>query len=183
MKRSIAFLVLALAAILPSCIPSLHPLYSEDKLVFREEIIGEWKNSEETWSFSKGDGKYYELVFSDKDEQSEFKAHLVRLGDHYFFDFYNTKNRCTDDDGMAIAPMLATHSFAKVAFGQNDMKLYFFDIEWLEKLFEQRKIRIKHEVMEEDIIVLTAPTAELQEFVRKYAEEEQAFLSPTHITR
>ena len=53
------------------------------------------------------------------------------------------------------------------------MKIYFFDIEWLEQLFKQRKIRIKHEVMEEDIIVLTAPTAELQEFVRKYAEAKK----------
>ncbi|MCB0596409.1 MAG: hypothetical protein H6557_02070 [Lewinellaceae bacterium] len=183
MKKSIVVLTLALAAVLPSCIPSLHPLYSEDKLVFRKEILGEWQNGKETWVFSQGDGKYYELEFSDEDEQAEFKVHLVRLGDHYFFDFYNTKNRCSDDDGLAIAPLLATHSFAKVAFGQNDMKLYFFDIEWLEKLFEQRKIRIKHEVMEEDIIVLTAPTAELQEFVRKYAEEEQAFLSPEHLTK
>ncbi|MCO6477884.1 MAG: hypothetical protein J5I94_14735 [Phaeodactylibacter sp.] len=183
MKKLMAFVVLGLAALLPSCIPSLHPLYSEDTLDFREEILGEWKNDKETWDFSKGDGKYYKLVFSDEDERTEFKAHLVRLGEHYFFDFYNTRNRCSDDDGLAIAPLLATHSFAKVVFDNNEMKLYFFDIEWLESLFEQRKIRLRHEVMEEDIIVLTAPTAELQEFVRKYAEEEKAFLSPEHLTR
>ena len=175
--------MLALAALLPSCIPSLHPLYSEDKLVFREEILGEWKNGRETWAFTRGDGQYYQLVFSDEDEQAEFKVHLVKLGDHYFFDFYNIKNRCSDDDGLAIAPLLATHSFAKVVLDKDDMKLYFFDIEWLEKLFEQRKIRIKHEVMEEDIIVLTAPTADLQEFVRKYAEEEKAFMSPEQLSR
>lgn len=183
MKKLIAFMFLALAALLPSCIPSLHPLYSEDKLDFREEILGEWKNDKETWAFSRGDGKYYELVFSDEDERAEFKVHLVRLGEHYFFDFYNIKNRCSDDDGLAIAPLLATHSFAKVVFDKNGIKLYFFDIQWLEKLFEERKIRLRHEVMEEDIIVLTAPTGELQEFVRKYAEEEKAFLSPEQLTR
>ena len=183
MKKLIVISILALAALLPSCIPSLHPLYSEDKLVFREEILGEWKNGRETWAFTRGDGQYYQLVFSDEDEQAEFKVHLVKLGDHYFFDFYNIKNRCSDDDGLAIAPLLATHSFAKVVLDKDDMKLYFFDIEWLEKLFEQRKIRIKHEVMEEDIIVLTAPTADLQEFVRKYAEEEKAFMSPEHLSR
>ena len=183
MKKLIVVSMLVLAALLPSCIPSLHPLYSEDKLVFREEILGEWQNDKETWAFSKGDGAYYKLVFSDEDEQAELNVHLVRLGEHYFFDFYNIKNRCSDDDGLSIAPLLATHSFAKVVFDKKDMKIYFFDVEWLEKLFEQRKIRIKHEVMEEDIIVLTAPTAELQEFVRKYAEDEKAFLSPEHLTR
>lgn len=183
MKKLFAVLLLALAALLPSCIPSLHPLYSEDKLAFKEEILGIWKNGKESWVFTKGEGTYYELLFSDENEEAEFKVHLVRLGEHYFFDFYNTKNRCSDDDGLAIAPLLATHSFAKVVFDQKDMKIYFFDIEWLENLFEQRKIRIKHERMEEDIIVLTAPTAELQEFVRKYAEEEKAFVNPEHLTR
>ena len=183
MKKTIIISTLALAAALNSCIPSLHPLYSEDKLAFREEVLGEWQKGGETWAFSRGDGKYYELVYSDEDERAEFKVHLVRLGNHYFFDFYNTENRCSNDDGLAIAPLLATHSFAKVEFDKNDMKIYFFDIEWLEKLFEQRKIRIKHEIMEEDIIVLTAPTADLQEFVRKYAEEEQAFMSPEHLRR
>lgn len=183
MKKVIVILALALAAILPSCIPSLHPLYSEDKLAFREEILGTWKNGREKWVFSKGDGNYYELLFSDENEESEFKVHLVRLGKHYFFDFYNTKNSCSEDDGLAIAPLLATHSFAKAVIGPNDMKIYFFNIEWLENLFEQRKIRIKHERTEEDIIVLTAPTAELQEFVSKYAEEEKAFTDPEHLTR
>lgn len=183
MKKKTIISMLALAALLPACIPSLHPLYTEDKLDFREEILGEWKNDKETWAFSRGEGKYYELAFSDEDERAEFKVHLVRLGNHYFFDFYNTENRCSNDDGLAIAPLLATHSFAKVVFDKNDMKIYFFDIEWLEKLFEQRKIRIKHEIMEEDIIVLTAPTADLQEFARKYAEEEQAFMSPEHLKR
>ena len=183
MKKLIVILMLALAAILPSCIPSLHPLYSDDTLAFREEILGAWKNGKESWVFTKGDGKYYELLFSDEDEEAKFKVHLVRLGEFYFFDFYNIENRCSNDDGLAIAPLLATHSFARVVFDKKDMKIYFFDIEWLEKLFEQRKIRIKHERMEEDIIVLTAPTAELQEFVRKYAEEEKAFVEPEHLTR
>ena len=50
-----------------------------------------------------------------------------------------------------------------------------FKTEWLEDLFKQRKIRIKHEVIKDDEILLTASSKDLQKFVLKYEEEKKAY--------
>ena len=57
MKFKIAFVVFVILFI-QSCIPSLHPLWTQDKLVFEEKLIGNWgqTNAENMtlWNFSGG---------------------------------------------------------------------------------------------------------------------------------
>jgi hypothetical protein len=52
--------------------------------------------------------------------------------------------------------------------------MYWYGEDWLEELFEQNRIRIKHETVTSpgyDRQVLTASTDELQKFIRKYAND------------
>ena len=90
------------------CVPlSLHPLYTEDKLVFEPSISGAWvgEDGEERWVFGKSGDKSYQMIIypvtyiSGKGtlgEPAEFKAHLVKLGDFLFLDIcpedYEIKN-------------------------------------------------------------------------------------------
>lgn len=87
----------SLAAILGGCVPvmSLHPLYSEQDLVFEEKLLGVWvddHNSPETiWEFNQPDQSKneYELVFSDKEgKKGVFVTHLVELKDKLFLDVH-----------------------------------------------------------------------------------------------
>jgi len=77
---AISFLLLTLF-LLPGCIPSIHPLYTDDKLVVLENLPGTWENDEngasgdsgkpritfkkdssglpETWIFEKSQGNSY----------------------------------------------------------------------------------------------------------------------------
>ena len=55
------------------------------------------------------------------------------------------------------------------------------DREWIEKLFDENKIRIKHEVIDGDA-VLTASTDDLQKFFTKYVNDKDAFLDPDILT-
>jgi len=86
-----------LAAILGGCVPvmSLHPLYTEQDLVFEEKLLGVWvddHNSPETiWEFNQPDQSKneYELVFSDKEGKKRvFVTHLVKLKDKLFLDVH-----------------------------------------------------------------------------------------------
>jgi hypothetical protein len=52
--------------------------------------------------------------------------------------------------------------------------MYWYGGDWLNELFEQNRIRIKHEkvyAFDYDRHVLTAPTDELQKFIKKYAND------------
>ena len=202
--------VLTAIFIVQSCIPSLHPIYTEDKLVVLDQIPGEWvkqpegsdggqkfkittNNGEsgqpETWDFRKSDGKSYLLVHTDDaGRPAAFDVHIIKLGSHYFMDFYpaglpkeDKPSVATHFDGsvnenlfMAIH-LLPVHTFAKLELKPGLLKISMFDPDFLKDLLENRQIRIKHEKTE-DGYVLTASPEELQKFAEKYADEKAAYL-------
>ena len=172
---------------------SLHPLYFEKDLVFDPALEGSWSNpddADEIWTFERMDEKSYALtVFEDvnvdtlhrtadgeididpgNDPKSfgEFEAHLVQLGDYYFLDLYPED---TDVAGEFIqSHILLAHSFYKINIAGDTLIHAVLDAEWLEESIEQGIVNIKHE-QTKDMIVLTASTGELQQFVLKYAED------------
>ncbi len=174
-----AFLLIGiLTFLLSSCIISLHPLYTDDVIVYNDSLEGKWVQGDLTaqndefliWEFSRAK-KGYELLRHNEVDSFKYQAVLVKLGDHHFMDFYReVPDDCQDD----IANFLPTHNFLKVKFEGNNFKLEYFDNDYLKRLFKERKIRIKHEKVNGDI-VLTADSKELQQFMIKYAEDKRAF--------
>lgn len=174
--------------LLHGCISSLHPLYTKETLAFRYEMLGSWveKDDEGEWQFDKanqGDSPGYVLTYTEKAlnsskvNKTRYSVYLVKLGDYYFLDFERLLSDEEKDNYLgSLSPMLTTHKFVKVEIAREKIVLHFFDDSWLMDLFKQQKIRIKHEKLEDDSILLTAPTADLQKFVQKYANEEKAFL-------
>jgi hypothetical protein len=78
--------------------------------------------------------------------------------------------------------MLPVHIFARVEFVDEGVEISFFDRDWLEELLEQNRIRIAHEKTPE-YFVLTASTDELQKFVIKYSDVEEAFVEASLLER
>lgn len=191
------FIYLLIAVMISSCgVVSLHPLFTKETLIFRNDMLGEWidKNSERSeWKFEKDNDKESpgylmtysgEKALSDELEIYQYDVHLVKLDQYYFLDFERVLSEEEESNYFSnIAPLLPAHSFAKIEFKDNEMKLYFFDAENLEKLLEQQKIRIKHERLKDDTFVLTASSEELQKFVVKYANQAEAFEDATVLKR
>ena len=166
--------------LLQACIPSIHPLYTADTLIFEEALVGNWSDGpDRQWDFKRGTNKNYQVIFTENGKPVQYDVHLVQLGNSYFLDFYLDENL----NDNYITPLIPSHSFAKVIWKEDKMDIYFFDYEWLEKLFKQRKIRLKHEVADDNTIILTASSEELQKFVQKYAHEEAAFIDPSQLQR
>lgn len=94
MKKYLAMLALATCFIVQGCIPSLHPIYTSDKLVEIKELPGLWtesggaeltyKNSDgkpELWAFNYQGDKSYELIHTDEQgKKAVFEVHLIQLG-------------------------------------------------------------------------------------------------------
>lgn len=172
------------------CLISLHPLYTPDKIVYRPELTGTWQVQGEaaTMVFEPvPEKKGYLLTYQEKPGSQEavehYEVYLLRLGNHYFIDFYPDIEDVKYQD-LTLATLLPTHGFARIDLTSRDeFTLHLFDIEWLEELFRQRRIRLQHEVTEDGLIVLTAPSEELQKFVSKYAEDERAYLDPSFLKK
>ncbi len=165
---------------------SFYPLYTEKDLFANDLLTGNWIDKDSTnWSFEhaktgsrenlKTDSTSYVLMVKDKDgKESKFSVHIVKLGGHYFLDFYLEDFYDNQNLDLASFHIVPVHTFAKVVVNKNQLQINWFDQNWLEKLIKENKIRIRHEY-NGDYILLTASAKDLQKFVSKYVDSEEAF--------
>jgi len=155
-------------------VTSVHPLYFEENVVYDPALLGTWseKGENEAWLFKKGKDNTYQLFIFDEESSGEFEARLVRLGDYLFLDIFPEEQQ--SGNVLYNLHMVQMHSFIKVSIEEDVLHLTPLDKEWFDTMMKQKKITIRHE-KRDDLYVLTASTKELQEFVLKYADNEEAF--------
>jgi hypothetical protein len=176
--KVIAFYTLAL--ILGSCVPSLHPLFTENDLIFDANLIGTWASTEpnETFEFKQTKTKDYECIYIDKDGKSgKFIAGLGKLGNTMYLDIYPSEPNMIEND-FYKSHLLSTHSFMKIELSKDALKLCSMSPDSTDSLLKSKPNAVKHEKLEGDngSIVLTAPTKELQKFILKYGADKKAEL-------
>lgn len=181
MKKTILPL-LALTLLLAACVPSLQPLYTPETTVFREELIGIWKekpHDDESWTFTKHDDTTYKLKIEEKDDSSLLTARLVKLGDQHFLDL-------TPDGDMLEnakigefyrAALIPGHLILKVKLGAK-LELQLIQPEKLEELLKANPKALTHTILDGDRLVLTATTAELQAFFKKHGDSKELWGDP-----
>ena len=109
---------------------------------------------------------------SSPEEKAEFQLHLVKLGDKTYVDFYPVE---WDIDNTILSfHLMGVHTFAKAEINEDFININWFDSEWFEQKMEENRIRIKHEKNKNNIL-LTAKPKDLQKFVIKYSDNDQAF--------
>jgi len=67
------------------------------------------------------------------------------------------------------------HTFAKLTFDNSNLIIKPFDPDQFERLIKEQKIRLKHEIVNEEIVI-TASTQELRSFISKYGNREDLFM-------
>ena len=172
--KKIAFYLLA--ALMGGCVPSLYPLYTEKELVFEEKLLGAWANNESKWEFEKsGKPNSYNLTITDDEGKGGFAAHLVKLDEMLFLDLFPGEAEIKANDLYKIH-LLPAHTFMKVEQIQPTLKMRMMDPETMKKMLKNDPNLLKHEIEAvKESIVLTASTQELQEFMKKHANDEGLF--------
>lgn len=173
-SKSLAVLTL-ISLFLVGCIPSLHPLYTENDLVFEPSLLGNWveKGGEVSYEFITNDSSSYTMIYTEDSIPSKFTAYLTNVGDHLFLDLLPEKPECGNEFHKEY--LIPTHSFFKVSIEKDVLTLDGLDVDWFRDLYQEGKTELSREVIQGYDFVLTASTKELREFVLKYAENESAF--------
>ena len=172
----------ALALLLSACVTSLHPLYTPDTTVFREELVGIWKekpDDDESWTFTKADNNSYKLVIKEDDESSVLHARLVKLGDNHFLDLAPDGDMLKNAKigGFYHATLVPGHLILKVKLGDK-LELNLLDHDKLKKFLAANPKALAHTLAEDDRLVITAPTAELQAFFKKHSASAELWGDP-----
>ena len=158
------------------CVPSLQPLYTAEDLVFDPGLLGTWagRDGGDTWTFQKSDGNTYRLSIAGTKAPDIFEVHLVSLAGHRFLDIYPIESENVGSD-FYRGHLIRAHSFARISVDGDTLQVATLDHSWLWGMISAKKLKIAHEVVQADAIVLTAPTKDLQSFVKKYAGNKEAF--------
>lgn len=198
MKPKTILLILVIAGVVFSCIPSLYPLYRDKDLLLNEKLIGRFgePDDDDYWDFQHLDtqieremidgwrefksGYTYQLTVMEDGVAEEFATHLLTLGDDTYLDFFPVNY--TIEPGMLDMSLAPSHIFARVEISDEHLILHFFDTEWLEDLIEENRIKISH-VELEDRYLLTAKTEELRKFILKFANDSTTFMEPDTLSR
>lgn len=190
MKTKLALIASSIFLVfLAGCIPSIHPLYHQEDIVFKTELLGSWQQGDTKWVFEQNGENGYLMKFYEQDElvnenqtYSDFEVTLLKLGEFFYLDIYPGKNEQIVFSSLLMSTLLPVHTFAKIDFVEEGIEIRFLNIGWLEELLKENPGRIAHEKTP-NYIVLTASTIELQEFIISYSNDEDAFLESGFLER
>jgi len=163
---------------LSGCVLSLHPLYTEQDLIFDPALIGEWVDikAQETWTLSKSAEKEYKLVYVDKNgEKGEFDTHLLKVGDRQFLDLFPAGDSYSSKNNFYRMHLLPIHTFMQIRKIDSSLQMAILKLDWLDNLLKENPGAVRHEKPEESIILLTDQPKDLQAFLAKYAKTADAW--------
>jgi hypothetical protein len=199
MKRiGILSAMLVLLVFLNSCLTTLHPIFTPADLVYKPELIGTWKigeNKEEKWAeiirLVQADprllpgktaaikDKGYLITYKDSANtiSERYIAFLARIGKHLYFDYYPADLPVSSKmDEFYQVHFVKMHTPYRLELQkEGGFKLSRLESGYMNELIEQKKIRIRHEKKEDEGIVITAPTSELQQYILKYGDDPEAY--------
>jgi hypothetical protein len=184
-----------LAALLGGCVPifSLHPLYTEKEVVFKQDLVGAWADPNEpggTWKFTRNtesENAYILTLDADEGIKGLFDAHLVNLKGELYLDLFPSEKGFEElmesleeaakdpNNNVWAFNLFATvpvHTFVKVDLSESTLSLRLTDDELMKKILEKDPKAIKHVLLDSDRYILTATTQELQAFVNKYGDAD-----------
>lgn len=179
-----------LAFVIAGCVPSLHSLFTEKEIFFEPELVGCWsssQNSKEIWQFTKkGDSNTYEVNYTDSDgDKGSFTGTLGKINETIFLDLFpnNSEMEIRSND-FYKAHLIPAHTFLKIEQITPTLKMRAMNPDKFDKMIKGDPNIIKHEVIaNDDRAVITASTQEIQQFMKKYANEKEFFGEPAELKR
>ena len=162
---------------------SAYPYYAPQDLIVDPVLAGRWAaegTTNEFWHFTVAGKKSYLLGVEDASatngvEEAPFEAHLFQLQQYHFLDL-RTTNR--------VEYQLPVHLISKVNYSDTNLSVQFLDWGWLTRVLETNPAVLSHILVpdpekpdstNDGMLLLTAPTADLQAFLLKHATDTNAF--------
>lgn len=180
MSAKSAIALTAACLVLVACIPSVHPWYTPDDVVFEPRLIGEWgsgPDDDERWIFERLSGEdAYMLTITETGKRSRFKATFFTLRDYQFIDLFPEGDISLADDEVGImeAAYAPGHLVMHVADIEPRLRMNFFDPDWVMDYLDENPNALEHR-RDGDRILLTGRTRELQRFLLRHIEDDEFF--------
>lgn len=186
----------------PGCVRCLHPIYTGPDVVFRDSLVGTWQQAGQqmqlqfTPADSADQNRAYQLVFTDnRDRVRRFVAHLVTLDEELYLDLYPTAPPAMNDAFYKYY-FQRLHTFLRIELDEHRLTFASLNPSWLETHLIENPHALPHAAVPRtdetppirkrspaERLILTASTTELQSFLRKHRDTEDAFTDAVEFLR
>jgi len=145
-----------------------------------DALLGLWKdkpNSNDYWRFEKGDDKAYKLTVHSDTNSSPFVAHLFTLKEQRFLNIHPASAGLENvpREMLYKVALVPGHLLFRVKQIKPSLQMEFLETDWLKNHLKKNPKVIPHYFADDDRIVLTAPTAQLQSFVAILFDNTEAW--------
>lgn len=171
-----AFKVLAVAlltSLFPGCVSSVNPLFTENDLIFNQQLLGDWSDGETKLTFTREGENAYILITSNEGDEIGYETHLVKLDHNTFLDIYPSDY--LKSSFLYEATHFPVHYFWKIEIAQEEIVISTISSEWADSLMNNKPPDIPYVESDDGSILLTGSTEELQKF---FKENENLFTDP-----
>jgi hypothetical protein len=185
MKKSLLTFSIVSIFLLSGCVPySVNPVYTEDDIIYNPDLVGTWaeKDSDEKYIFSEIDERYYNLIIMNEGViEGIFTTHLARIDDTMFLDL-SPEFGTPYGDGFFKDHFAILHSFFLVHEIDSALTISMLNYEWLKEYLKLNPNEISYEIIN-GRITFTAPTKDVQAFLIKHLDTEDAYDEPGALLR
>jgi len=164
---------------------ALHPFYAPETLVQDSRFVGTWRDEsdQDSYDIRMEDEGYLVTWTTKQGRRHHVVAHLFDVGEHRFVDLFwgGTVEPSEEEEQLLEAQALFTiplHFCLWVGLEGDRLQLRPIDADWLRDVLRENPDLVAHAFLEDDRIVLTAPTAELYRFLERVVEESEALGDP-----
>jgi hypothetical protein len=177
------FFSIFLFIFIAGCVPSLHELWTKETLVYDDAISGKYQQDDNVWEFvGRPDDKSYKLTIHEKEgKQSKLVAHLVEIDSQRFLDLYPADDAELEGGDWLKFHLVPAHLFLHVTQTKPKLVLAAMNPDEVGKLLKEKPEMIKHEVIEDDRVVLTDSPENLQKFLLAGLKIEKFFGDPVEM--
>lgn len=189
MKNQAVIIVSVITLFLSSClVTSLHRFFTPEDKIFKPELIGNWIDSDEgIWVIRENtylknqngprvsDSTYTIKYYEEENSISYLSGTLFMLNGKTYVDFFPDPDEDHFTADMSNYHHIPVHTLARFHSNKDSLMFFWFGEEWLSDLFEENRIRIDHEIVDNgqyDSNLLTAETEDLQKFIKKYMDNK-----------
>lgn len=162
---------------------SLHPLLLEKDALLVPQIMGTWQTdfSGLTLTFSPAGDNFYRLVYVELNAQSTFEATFIQIGHNLILDLVPVFSD-TNETPFVTDHWIASHSFYLVRLANDTIFVSGFNYRWFHAGIKNKSISLPFSWYNK-MLLLTATTSELQEFLLVHGNDQALFGDPLLIYR
>jgi hypothetical protein len=190
MKKLTLALTAGIAVLVTGClVTSVYPYYTQKELSFDPALVGSWvktEDADEHWNFEKDEPNGYRLTCASGNEKpAVMQARLFKLQGEAFLDLFAIETK----EPESPVPPIPSHFLFRVFEIKSEVRVAQLNYEWLKELLAKDPHELRHHLLpvedkpDNQRLVLTADTQELQKFIIKHLKTDEAWKDDFRLKR